>query len=597
MGPVGLGHCLLATTPESVGEQQPIGDEESGCWLVADARLDNRDDLVAALEQARLPLRWGTDAELILRAYQLWGEAAPEKLLGDFAFALWDERRQRLFAARDPLGVKPFYYHLDNRRFLFASALKALFASTSLRRRPNELMIGLYLADDFSEKEQTLYADVFRLPGAHRMTLAGGQRKGDRYWRPAWDKPIRYARDEDYAEHFREIFACAVECRLRSPQPVGAFLSGGLDSGSVVSMTQHLYEKNGQSKALEAFSGYFLDPPCDEREYTEEHTRRWPIRVNYYLLDGIGAATYAEEMTEQFEGIHEATLFTYWVLAEKAREKGIRVILTGTGGDDFYSGNPYVFSDLLRRGRLQDVYVQINQLAQTLSLDRRGLWLYYTLLPLLPDPIRGLLRRLRWQFRGRYPRWIAPDFAQRIHLTEHLGADRRGLPKIEQARRYTYQTLNADCWTFTMEELNALAAAKQIEFRCPFADPRLVDFALRIPGGQFLRGDFTKWTLRLALKGILPEPIRLRKKKTRFDEVVEKELRESDLAGTLDRLELVTEGFVDAEELKRFYAQVCCGGTGHTVLFYTILSLNTWYKMWCRDQNPSLTQGSGGMDD
>lgn len=579
LGSVGLGHCLFSTTPESVGEQQPVGDEESGCWLVGDLRIDNREELLDALEQARVPLRVGTDAELVLRAYGIWGEALPPKLLGDFAFALWDARQKRLFCARDPLGVKPFYYYWDSRRFLFASEIKALFAYPGLRRRPNEVMMGLYLADDYSDREQTLYANVFRLPGAHRLTVEGGGRQQDRYWDVCLEKPIRYRRDEDYAQHFREIFSRAVEARLRSSEPVGAFLSGGLDSGSVVSMAQQLYEKRGENKALETFSAYFLTPRCDERNYIEEMARRWPIRTHYYQLDNVGPSTYAEEMTERFEGIHDATLFSFRALAEKARERGVRVILTGVGGDDFYSGSLYVFADLLRQGRLRDVHRQINLLAQTYLLDRRPLWLYYTLYPLLPNPMKSVLRRVRRRLRRRYPSWMAPGFAERIHLVERLGADRRDPPQASHAQRHFYHTLHGGYWAYIVEVINTLAGTQQVEFRCPFADARLVDFALRIPGEQFERDDLSKWLVRSALEGLLPEPIRLRKRKTELDPVIEYEIRERPLVPSLlSSLELAADGFVDAHEVRKLYSEVREGGMKLGLRLYSIVAVELWYR-------------------
>jgi len=578
-GWVGLAHDSPTTTRGSVGEQQPIGDAEAGCWLVADVRIDNRQELIRAVQQSGVSLRWGTDAELILRAYQIWGEATPEKLLGDFAFAIWDSSRQRLFCARDPLGVKPFYYYLDGRRFLFASAIRGLFGYPNLPRRLNEVMAGLYLADDYSDKKQTLYLDLFRLPLGSRLSLEGHHFRQERYWDVRFDKPIRYPREEDYSQHFRELFFKAVECRLCSSQPVGAFLSGGLDSSSVVSAAQHIYAKNGNGKALETFSGYFLTPLCDERNAIGEVTRCWPVHAHTYRLDDVSPSTYAEEMIEQFHGIHDPTLFSFRALAEKAREKAVRVILTGIGGDEFHTGIPFVFADLLRQGRLHETYSQINLFAETLLFNRRTLWLRYALFPLLPEQMKNAYRQLRRHVRRQYPPWITPEFAHRIGLPERLATRQPNPPHTSHVQGHLYQVLEGGYWTFVMEQMQALGGTQQIEFRFPMADARLVDFVMRIPGEQLLQGDTTKRLLRLALKGILPDGIRLQKRKTEFDPVIEYEFRERPFVrGFLESLELARDGFVVSPEVKKFYSRVVRGGTKQAMALYSILAVELWYR-------------------
>ena len=192
--------------------------------------MDNRTELRARL------LRHGASGSALTRTPSSYcahisvrGEECPRFIIGDFAFAIWDGRRRQLFCARDFLGVKPFYYYTDGRRFLCGSELRQLFADASMPQRPNEAMIGEYLAVEISDLEETLYVGILRLPPAHWLIVTPGRLRKGRYWDFEPERTIRYRSDREYAEHFRTVFEEAVRCRLRSTGPIGAQLSGGVD--------------------------------------------------------------------------------------------------------------------------------------------------------------------------------------------------------------------------------------------------------------------------------------------------------------------------------------------------------------------------------
>lgn len=181
-GAVGLSHQMLRTTPESLREEQPLADETGDLILTLDGRVDNRDELKAELNAKGLELRADTDAELVLRAYQAWGEECPQRIIGDFAFVIWDKRNQRFFCARDPMGIRPFYYYVDDRTFLCGSELRQILEHPTVRREPNEGMVGEYLSAVIVDTEETLYRGVFRLPGGHALLVQPGRVRKYRYW-------------------------------------------------------------------------------------------------------------------------------------------------------------------------------------------------------------------------------------------------------------------------------------------------------------------------------------------------------------------------------------------------------------------------------
>ena len=202
-GPVGLGHQMLRTTPESVNEAQPLADETGDIVLTLDGRVDNREELKAALQAKDAVLRTDTDAELVLRAYQLWGEACARRIIGDFAFVIWDKRERRLVAARDPLGIRPFYYYLDDKTLRCGSELRQILKDTTIRREPNEGMVAEYLSAYIVNTEDTLYRGIFRLPPCHLLVVRpGASVRKIRYWDIDPGVEIRYRTDEQYAERF-----------------------------------------------------------------------------------------------------------------------------------------------------------------------------------------------------------------------------------------------------------------------------------------------------------------------------------------------------------------------------------------------------------
>jgi asparagine synthase (glutamine-hydrolysing) len=228
-GPLAMGHRLLRTAPDDgAAFAQALG----GLLITADLRLDNRSELTTELgwrhESHAVP-----DARLVLAAYERWGERCVEHLLGDFAFALWDERQGQLFCARDHLGVRPFYYyHGPGRLFAFASEIKGLLALGDVPPpRLNEVRVADYLVRVFDDKAGTFYENVLRLPPAHTLVLSRDGIRLREYWRLDPTREIRLANDAAYAEAFRDIFTEAVRCRVRGVNPPPGFLrSGGIDS-------------------------------------------------------------------------------------------------------------------------------------------------------------------------------------------------------------------------------------------------------------------------------------------------------------------------------------------------------------------------------
>jgi len=511
---VGLGHRMLRTTPESLHEKLPLINSTKDLILTADARLDNRNELISTLGITGRPPGEITDSELILGAYEQWGERCPEKLLGDFAFALWDRRAQALFCARDHFGVKPFYYYRSDRLFAFASEIKALLSLPEVPRRLNEVRVADYLVPMLEDKVITFYQEILRLPPAHAMIVSPQGVSLRSYWALDPTREIRYRSDEEYADAFREIFTEAVRCRLRSAYPVGSMLSGGLDSSSIVCVARRLLAQNDGHR-LHTFSAIFPDvPECDERPFINAVLALGGLEPHYVQGDRLSPLADLDRVIwHQDEAFYAPNLFLHWGLYSAAQQRDIRVLLDGFDGDIVVSHGISYLTELTRARRWIVLSKEVNRLSRHFN---RSPWIIlwrYGFRPLIPEPLLRICRTLR---ACKRPAWsfntiISPDFARRVGLSDRLQAlrgEQRRPPRT--SREAHYRDLTCGLIPFILEVADRAAAAFSIEPRYPFFDRRVVELCLALPPEQKLHQGWTRVVMRRAAANVLPEEVRWR---------------------------------------------------------------------------------------
>ncbi len=257
-GEIGLLNCALHTTPESLLERMPASNPSQTAIITADARIDNRAELLESLgfEEAHSTV---TDSDLICAAYEAWGEKCANKLIGDFVFAIWDCKRRCLFCARDPMGVKALYYYDSPRIFAFASEIKSLLCLRDVPRELNEVRVADYLVNLFEDREITFYKGIKRIPAASTLLVTSGGTKCARFWSLDPQREIRLRSDEEYAEAFLDLFTQCVRSRLRSAFPIASTLSGGVDSSAIACLSGKLLGMKG--KTLHTVSAIFPGVP------------------------------------------------------------------------------------------------------------------------------------------------------------------------------------------------------------------------------------------------------------------------------------------------------------------------------------------------
>lgn len=518
-GPIGLAHGLLLTTPEGSHSRRRLVSTENRLVLSADARLDNRSDVIVALGLTEHASREISDDELLLSAYGRWGDHAPEHLLGDFAFTVWDSRRRTLYCARDRMGVRPFYYFASPRTFAFASEIKGLLALPEVPRRLNEARVADHLGATVTDKTSTFYQDILRLPPGHCLTVAPETLGQRRYWALDPTREVRHESDRAYADAFRAHFLDAVRCRLRAVAPVGSTLSGGLDSSSVVCVARELLREN-TGGWLHTFSAVFPGlPQADELRLINAVLRDGKVVAHHLrgdvvdpLADLHGALPYMDEPS------YSTVTLLYRSLFRQARQHGVRVLLDGLEGDTTVSHGTAYPLELARTGRWMTLATEVTAFAR-IGRVSSGRLLWQTVRPLAPMWMRRLRRRLR----RPEPRDLVlrPDLVQRSGLEERLDALREEWRTGERtARQDHWRRIDSPLVTQAIESVGASASAFSIEPRHPFLDSRLLEFCLALPGRQTLCHGATRVVMREAMAGFLPEEVRWRQGKANLRAVI-----------------------------------------------------------------------------
>ena len=521
-GPVGLGWRLMRVTPQDLLERQPLADPAAPWTLVADARLDNRAALAHDLAIPAAVLATLPDSALILRAYARWGDDCPGHLLGDFAFALWDARRERLLAARSPGGACPLVYYHAPGLLALATMPRGLLPLPSVPRRLDQRRVAGYLMGHYGD-DTTIYQGIKKLPSGHTLTFDRRGPRLRRYWRLDLARRIRYPRDSDYVEAFDELFARVVADHMVALAPVGVALSGGLDSTAVAAVAADLAAAGGRrlptftETPRPGFTGPL--PPgryADETPFVQAMVHRYPT-LEPHLLRADWPALLDE--LEAFFGCAEIPIrnvanWAWWaVMMRQAAAAGVGVLLTGGQGNltVSYDGQG-LLPHLLRSGQWRRAAHEARALAAGgAGRSALSVLLAHGLDPLLPTPLWGPLRRLA--LTRRLPRRGAPSVAP---LAAGFAAR---WPDPAQGRRPAWRPHQIAAHTLQArydqlshhDALGDLVAGCKalfgVELRSPLLDVRLIEFCLALPEEQYQRDGQPRWLIRRAMADRLPPQI------------------------------------------------------------------------------------------
>lgn len=520
-GPVALGHCMARTTTESLEETQPLANENQSIVLVMDGYLTNWEELRSDLLQRGARLRNRSDAELVLRAYEEWGQDCPRHIDGEYAFVIWDERRREAFCAKDHQGLRPLDYHWDGKRLVIASDIAGVMAALPHRPAINHGYMAEIMANEWLTADETVWAGVMRLLPAHSMRLSDASLHFAEYWTLPIEVSITYATDEDYAEHYRQMFAECVRRASRSHQPVAFEVSGGLDSSALFAMAQQL---QGQGLLpAPTIRGYTLAGPpgslADEVEFARAVARHYSAELTEAPLHNPGLDWFARQAAED----RDVPIFPNGAMAMALHQRmvadGCRVCISGVGGDQWLDGRDFHYLEqlLLRNWR---VYLA----SLKMGLAHKG-WRKTGLLAakaglrtIAPRPALAMYR----DRRDRNERnaagsagWLSADMRREL-IARRQRWQMRAIP--ESPWLYKLGILKDPYLTLVTDMLSRHTAKLQFELRFPLLSRSFIELSAATPEWTRRRGPVKKVIHRKAMASLLPEQVAQRRTKATFDD-------------------------------------------------------------------------------
>lgn len=557
------GECTLAVTPEECAGDASAADESRSVRVVLDGRIDNRDELVDAFTADGRAIRGDTDAEIVLRAYDTWGDDCAAHLRGDFAFAIWDARRRALVCGRDVLGSRPLYVHARNGTVAAASEIAPLLRVAGVSRGPNEAILAEFLNGSILDPSATVWRDIDRLLPAHVLVAERGRVQSRRYWQPHPDREIRYQRDDEYGEHLADLLRAAIRPRVRGAGPIGVMLSGGLDSSSIVAALHELAFA-GSDHPLTTYSLSTPGEPWDEAPYLDAVAEKYPVISERRRHFEAPAEYYAAKAIAH----QDLPPFPNGVMAEPilsaAAGASHRVLLTGLWSDEWLGGSFLHYADLIEQRRFRDLWRLYRAQSddadafRPASLFRSSVW------PLVPPPARAAIKRVLG--RDGVAPWVTREFASRVELPARL---RPAPPPIRLATRAKTESWSAAIGGQSVratEIERRTTAAFGIDTRHPFGDRRILEFGLALPEDQRWRGRFAKPVLRNAGRASLPPLLLERSTGTTASSVVGRAVARQFAAGLWDNASTVRRGWVNRLALLKSFDDMrrgsAAGGDG-----------------------------------
>jgi asparagine synthase (glutamine-hydrolysing) len=591
---VGLGHRRLSIIDLGSGHQ-PLANEDETIWIAFNGEIYNYKELRPQLESQGHRFRTSSDTETIVHLYEQYGVDCVKYLRGMFAFAIWDEKKQRLFVARDRMGQKPFVYRLDEGRFSFASELKALLQIPSAPRNLNLSAIDNYLTYQYVPHPDSILEGYSKLPPGHCALYENGQLKVSQYWSPPFEPGSSFSdsgldqsdswTEKQWQDELRERLTEAVRLRMRSDVPLGAFLSGGVDSTIISGIMQKL-----SSQPVHTFSIGFPVKQFDETSYAREAASLLKTNHHEQIVKPEALEILPRLIWHYDEPFSDSSAIPTMYLSDMTR-KHVTVSLSGDGGDELFAGYDRYkavkigtkFDKLpgfLRSVIASKIWQKMPSSVQQKSLRRK---------------VKRLLSALGKPPEERYLTWIAifdesrkqsmyhPDFRKKLNQNnsiDFLNSAYKACP----SRDFVSRTTCTDMLTYLpcdiLTKVDIASMSSSLECRSPFLDHHVVELAARMPMKFKLQGKFGKKILVDTFRDILPASIQTRPKMgfgVPLDHWFREELKPL-LHDTLLDSSSLNRGYFNPDQIKKLVQEHTSGAWDHSYRLWSLLVLEMWQK-------------------
>ena len=579
-GNVALGMRRLSIIDLVTGHQ-PISNEDGKVWIVFNGEIYNFAELRDDLRAKGHEFATNTDTEAIVHAYEEYGVDCVKRLNGMFAYAIWDEREQRLVLARDRVGIKPLYYYLDDKILVFGSELKALLENPNVPRDLDHEALDAFLTFEYIPAPLSIFKGVRKLPPGHTLVLKNGEARIEQYWEVTQGHTS--ADEAELSESLYELIKDAVRMRLVSDVPLGAFLSGGVDSSAIVCAMSELMDR-----PVQTFSIGFDDPSYNELAYarkvadhfgTDHHEE--VIRPNVVdLVDGL--VGYLDEP------MADVSIFPTYLVSKLAR-RDVTVVLSGDGGDELFAGYDWYLAEKyaryygmlpgpIRRSLLPKVMSLIPPSSQKKGAVNK--LKRFVEGAALPDS----LKHFRWNVyltedskRSLYTR----DLRDTLNGTDTYSRFVAHLDRFGDSDSLWRQQY-ADIKTFLVDDIlvkvDRMSMAHSLEARTPFLDHRVVEFAASLPKEMRMRGSTQKYLLKKAVESRLPEGITTRSKEG-FSIPMKNWLRDElrpMMEEVLSPQRIREEGLFDSARIESLKSQHVSGSANNAHQLWPLMMFQIW---------------------
>lgn len=584
-GNYGIGMRRLSIIDLFTG-RQPISNEDGSIWIVFNGEIYNHVELRNKLIKKGHKFQTKCDTEVIVHAYEEYGEECPKKLNGMFGFAILDLKKQILFLARDRLGIKPLYYYHDSKKFAFGSELKSILQVPNIPREVDLRALDLFLTFEYIPSPYSIFQGIRKLPPGHSLTLKDGRINIREYWDLDFEE--KEIPEDELCEQLLELFQDAVKIRLMSDVPLGAFLSGGIDSSAIVAMMSRVMDR-----PVKTFSIGFKEDTYNESHYAQQIANHFNTEHHVEIIEP-NALELAEKLVGFLdEPFGDFSIFPTYLVSKMAR-KHVTVSLSGDGGDELFAGYDTYIAN--KAGRAYERLPRLLRNAMHPILSR------------IPptEKKKGLINRAKRFVEGmelpadlEHTRWmIFLQEGEKIKLySDDLQDTLNGSDSFEFIRNYfnrvnTSDPLNrqlyVDIKSYLVDNIlvkvDRMSMATSLETRVPFLDHRFVEFSATIPSRLKLQGKNTKYLFKKAMGDVLPPQI-LNRSKEGFSIPIKNWLKEDLkplMLEVLDQQKIKREGFFNTNYVEQLKKEHLSGKENHSHRLWSMMVFGIWQDLYLR---------------
>ncbi len=579
---IGLGHTRLSIIDLSANARQPMSNEDGSIWITYNGEIYNFKEIRPVLEKKGHVFRSNSDTEVILHAYEEWGEQCIEKFSGMFAFAVWDDKRKKLFLARDRIGKKPLFYYWDGKFFAFASELQALL-SLNIPKSIDLSAIHQYLTYQYIPAPKSVFKNVFKLPPACYLILEKGSLKVQRYWDIDFSKKITVTDERQLSKDVFERLKQSVSHRLISDVPFGAFLSGGIDSSIVVALMSQIMQE-----PVKTFSIGFEEDAYNELPYATQIAKLFKTDHKEFVVK-FDALNILPKLVRHYGEPYadSSALPTYYL--SKMTSDFVKVALSWDGGDENFAGYDRYYAL-----KLMQWFRHVPRHIREASIKVLNIW--------GESDVKSKMKRLKRFIQGslypqnyEYLQWMMAfskdnmktlygETMREILIRENPYDYLIRLFECSSANDLVEKAMDADIHSYLpfdlLVKVDIASMANSLEVRCPFLDYKFMEFAASIPPEYKLNGRIKKYILKKAFNGLIPEEI-FRRKKTGFGVPISRWFRHnlkdyiSDILLSRQSLE---RGYFKPDAIKTLFSEHISGKIDHSPKLWTLLMLELWHR-------------------